>query len=81
MTSVPEGVKSLEITSQDVTWAAYGLGYRRKKARETMDQGSLNSSQWLPLERPSLISTHSYRKDCVKIFMANDPGFWALRAF
>jgi hypothetical protein len=41
VTRLPEGVVALEITSQETTWDAYGLGYLRKYAKDTMDHGSL----------------------------------------
>lgn len=41
VTSEPEDVISREITSHARIWVAYGLGYRKKKANATVDQGSL----------------------------------------
>lgn len=38
----PEGLKLRDITSHEATCDAYGFGYRKKNARETMDQGSLD---------------------------------------
>jgi len=38
--SVPDEVMLREMTSHERTWDAYGLGYRMKNARETIDQGS-----------------------------------------
>jgi len=45
--SVPDGVGEREITSQETTWDAYGFGYRKKKARETIDQGSSYQKDWV----------------------------------
>jgi hypothetical protein len=42
VTRLPDGVTSRESTSQDIMCDAYGLGYRRKYARETIDQESLH---------------------------------------
>lgn len=43
VTSVPDGVTVREMTSHDATCEAYGFGYRKKYASETMDQGSLEA--------------------------------------
>jgi len=50
------------MTSQERTWAAYGFGYRRKNAKETIDHES------------------SYKNDCEKNFMGNDPGVYVKNA-
>lgn len=40
--SVPVGLNVREITSQEATCEAYGFGYRKKNARDTMDHWSLH---------------------------------------
>jgi hypothetical protein len=74
------------MTSQERTCAAYGLGYRRKNAKETIDHGSLEIEK-LDVEKGGdlaskncLLLTHSYKKDCEKNFMGNDPGVYAKNA-
>jgi hypothetical protein len=42
----PDSVCARDTTSQETTCAAYGLGYRKKKASDTIDQGSLWGSYY-----------------------------------
>lgn len=68
--SEPCGVTSREMTSHERICDAYGLGYRRRYARETMDQGSLVGTRtvrtrgargWRGEKEDA--PTHSYKKD------------------
>lgn len=43
VSSDPVDENSREMTSQESTWDAYGFGYRKKNARDTIDQGSLDN--------------------------------------
>lgn len=64
VTSVPEGLNVREMTSHDATCDAYGFGYRKKNARETMDHGSLHEGVSAPTIPPHTNSeTYSYKND------------------